>query len=625
MAYRFIICLILSLILFSNCSRVDERKKEGLSPDKASVLNDSLEALENSFAVNHNKDAKESIELARKGLYIANLNKDPRMLIKANIIYGSILIENKPDSAYYFIKEALDKSNQTGKTEFKQEIYYNLAKIHKESMDYKLAIIYLDSVIRYKEIPVKYELVSNAYNDLGVIKSDLHDYVDAKRLFDSSFKIASSHALELQRGVAMGNLAAFEKDTASAFAMLKEALKVLLKAPGSGDAISQIRINLGNRSSNSDSAIAYYTAAIRGVDTSSSNEELLIAYNNLVYSYIDKKEFDLARDCITRKAIPMAERWNNADWLATLYDTYSDLLQAEGKDHEAVHAEKKAYQYREIAYDLKVTGQLRLLALLLDVKDKELRIQSEQQVSQGKTNRIRVLAIIVAILLIFLVLLWIWGRQRNKLLLERQRLDSARKILAMDETFRSRMALELHDMTSPLYTGILRQIEEVSIDDHSIKEHLIISLNELAGNIRSISHKMAGGYFEDLPLRLLIESLCHEMQYRTNAQIRLRMEMSEIIMKKDKMHHVIRIIQELLSNGVKFVKEGEIQLSISEELGDLNIIYHDNGNGFSIENAEGKGLGLTSIVERANLVRGKALLTSEPGNGTHWTIRIPLG
>ncbi|MDP4280999.1 MAG: ATP-binding protein [Bacteroidota bacterium] len=619
---RLLPCIFISLVLIQlSCSRASDSSSDS-SP--AESVMDSLNKFDAKVTELRNINSKKSIEYARKSIRLKDVNKFPKALIKANIILGTALMTEQTDSGYFYLSEAMKISSQYGINEFMQEIYYNLSKIYTESMDYKMAMIYLDSVLHTGKNMSRFDLISNAYNDLGVLKLNLHDNEDAKRLFDNSLRIATVHSLKKQIGVALGNLARLENDPKIVKTLMRKALNVLQQTTGAESAIAQLKIDIGNRCDDPDSAIFYYKSAINAVDTGSSDEILLIAYNNLAYSYIDKKEVKQAECFLVNRAIPIAEKWKNFDWLATLYDTYSDVLLAENKPHEAAMAEKKSYKCRETAYDLKVTGQLRLLSVLLDVKDKELRIQSEQKISQGKTNRIRVLLGIICLFPVILGILWIWSRQRHKLLLERQRLLSANKILKLDETFRSRMAMELHDMTSPLYTSLLRQIEDAIISDAGIKEQLINNLKELSGEIRVISHKMAGGFYENLPVGQMVQGLCHEMQYRTDAQIHLQVDKDPIPVSTDRIHHVVRIIQELLSNGVKYVKQGEIRLILSVELNNLNIIYHDNGPGFSTGSVGESGLGLTNIVERANLIHGKAFLRSEPGKGTHWTIRIPL-
>ena len=91
----------------------------------------------------------------------------------------------------------------------------------------------------------------------------------------------------------------------------------------------------------------------------------------------------------------------------------------------------------------------------------------------------------------------------------------------------------------------------------------------------------------------------------------------------EKATHIIRIIQELLNNAVKYVQSGEICISVSLEFGNVNIFYHDNGPGFDVSDPGIKGIGLSIIKERAKLLGGKAVLNTAPLKGTHWIVAIP--
>jgi signal transduction histidine kinase len=61
-------------------------------------------------------------------------------------------------------------------------------------------------------------------------------------------------------------------------------------------------------------------------------------------------------------------------------------------------------------------------------------------------------------------------------------------------------------------------------------------------------------------------------------------------------------------------------------LNQAQLTISDSGKGFDIEAArQGKGLGLTSMQERARLVHGTIFIESKPMSGTTIRIRIPLG
>jgi signal transduction histidine kinase len=79
-----------------------------------------------------------------------------------------------------------------------------------------------------------------------------------------------------------------------------------------------------------------------------------------------------------------------------------------------------------------------------------------------------------------------------------------------------------------------------------------------------------------------------------------------------------------MSNAVKYVEQGEINLKIFRDKNDLKIIYNDNGRGFDQMESVKQGLGITSIIERTKLMGCIANLITQPASGTHWYISIPV-
>jgi len=64
---------------------------------------------------------------------------------------------------------------------------------------------------------------------------------------------------------------------------------------------------------------------------------------------------------------------------------------------------------------------------------------------------------------------------------------------------------------------------------------------------------------------------------------------------------------------------------LREEGGDLHLLVSDSGKGFDVESAlSGRGLGLTSMRERARLANGSIAIESKPMGGTHVHVRVPL-
>jgi len=106
--------------------------------------------------------------------------------------------------------------------------------------------------------------------------------------------------------------------------------------------------------------------------------------------------------------------------------------------------------------------------------------------------------------------------------------------------------------------------------------------------------------------------------------IHLTMTREEPPLLKEQFDHVYRVLQELLTNGIKHVNAGIIEVDISWDNDSFFIFYKDSGPGFNTETNDRRGMGLMNIFERTGFLEGRATLKSNPGTGTIWTINIPV-
>jgi two-component system sensor histidine kinase DegS len=89
-----------------------------------------------------------------------------------------------------------------------------------------------------------------------------------------------------------------------------------------------------------------------------------------------------------------------------------------------------------------------------------------------------------------------------------------------------------------------------------------------------------------------------------------------------------RITQEALSNAVRHASATKILVRLTIRPGYANLAVIDNGVGFDLDEVlRGEalgGLGLASIRERVELVRGTVNVESAVGRGTRLYVVIPL-
>jgi signal transduction histidine kinase len=89
----------------------------------------------------------------------------------------------------------------------------------------------------------------------------------------------------------------------------------------------------------------------------------------------------------------------------------------------------------------------------------------------------------------------------------------------------------------------------------------------------------------------------------------------------DRKHEIIifRIIQEFLSNSVKYSEAENLSITLNYQENNLNITMKDDGKGFDINSVE-KGSGLINMKSRATLINAKLDLTSKPNEGVTLTL-----
>ena len=86
----------------------------------------------------------------------------------------------------------------------------------------------------------------------------------------------------------------------------------------------------------------------------------------------------------------------------------------------------------------------------------------------------------------------------------------------------------------------------------------------------------------------------------------------------------MRILQEALTNVRKHADATVVRVSAELADGELRITVIDNGRGFRPEETSGEGLGVQGMKERARLLGGDLVVSSEPSGGTAVQLEVPL-
>jgi len=623
--HHFLFSIIVCIVM-TGLSRVTEAMPVPEKTEKTLTNHsDSLSILDSLVEETRITNNRLSLLYAKRALILARQSGKAEDLVKAYIIKGTGFNTNDKDSSYFYFSNALKLADSAGLLKQKVRINYNLAILNNTTGDYKKGIALLDSTIRLSGIAKEYALMANAYNALGGIYNELQDTTNARHNFEMSFQISEDHSLYRQMGAAFGNLSIFQGDNKKGIKQLKIAISYLMKAKGTEEEIPKFYIDIGNRNNKPDSALFYYQKALQIAKYGNLPNIEINAYNNMVYSYLDKKEYNKAKVSL-EKALLLAIKTGNIDMLSSLYDSYADVFYALKKSDSAFHYERMALHKRKEADTRQATGQVRLLAAQLDVKNKELIIQNTETELLVQKNRLQQTKLWLAVSVLFVIVsvfVLLSLMQRNKMKLQNQQITSARRLIEMEESEKGRTARDLHDITGQLIMGITGAVEKLDLPDDRNKAEIQAKIKDLGRSIRAISHRMNKAMLEHFTFKELITGQCEDIEKLTGMCVQLDMPEGIYDLPEEMVLHTYRIVQELLTNASKYVSESTVRISFINRNNNLIMSYSDNGKGFDSKEIKNHGMGIMNIFERTKLLGGKAKLTSSPGNGTKWEILIP--
>jgi PAS domain S-box-containing protein len=205
------------------------------------------------------------------------------------------------------------------------------------------------------------------------------------------------------------------------------------------------------------------------------------------------------------------------------------------------------------------------------------------------------------------------------------------RLIDAQEEERSRIARELHD-------DIGQRLAELSIDlsaqvravDAAVKvdRHKIEKAREkvmsLATDVQELSHRLHPARLEYLGIAASADALCREVSRDRAVAITFHAESVPEGVSRTVAVCLYRVLQEALQNAIKHSGAPKIDVTLRGGVDHIELIVHDFGAGFEVSTTEGRGLGLTSMKERARASGGRLTILSEPQHGTTIHASVPL-
>ncbi len=204
------------------------------------------------------------------------------------------------------------------------------------------------------------------------------------------------------------------------------------------------------------------------------------------------------------------------------------------------------------------------------------------------------------------------------------------KLLATQENERKKIAREVHDSLGSSLSAIKFKVEDIvqrirltpSVTISEPLEALVPIIQDTISEARRIQSDLRPPLLDDLGIIATFPWFCRRYQtIYSDIQVDQVITVREEEVPEPLKIVMFRITQEAMNNIGKYAGADRVQLGLRKNDRFIELTIRDNGKGFDPENLFSreslkKGMGLSSMKERAELSGGSLAIDSQIGKGT---------
>lgn len=186
---------------------------------------------------------------------------------------------------------------------------------------------------------------------------------------------------------------------------------------------------------------------------------------------------------------------------------------------------------------------------------------------------------------------------------------------------RQRLTRDMHDGLGSALIASLAAVERGEVRPERLAEMLrdcVDDLRAVIDSLEPINHDLVA----------LLANLRHRLERRLDAAgVRLEWQMEDLPtlawLGPPQALHVMRIVQEVLTNVIKHAQASHIRLMGRMAGDEVEVCIVDDGCGFDMSVAS-SGRGLKFLRQRADALGGKLDIATRPGHGTSVRLQLPV-
>jgi signal transduction histidine kinase len=231
-------------------------------------------------------------------------------------------------------------------------------------------------------------------------------------------------------------------------------------------------------------------------------------------------------------------------------------------------------------------------------------------------------------------------RHTGELLEQSRRLQEqlqllSRRVLSAQEEERKRISRELHDVIAQMLTGINLRLATLKLEATVNTKGLSTKISRTqrlversVDIVRRFARELRPAVLDDLGLIPALHSFMKRFTKETGVRVSLTAFEGVEKLSNAKRTVLYRVAQEALSNIARHAQASKGEVIIERLAKDIRMRIIDDGKAFDVERVfrsrRTRRLGLLGMRERVEMIGGRFMVESIPGQGTTIQAQIPF-
>ena len=611
-----------------------------------SLTDDELyETYQALVAAHQHTDREKSLEYVRKGLRLAEKNKNYYWF--ANLYFNAATMHyyrNQLDSSLYYYEQSLAMHAQwTEKGYHKEDLDYVLmrilvgfAGIYYASGKYDLVLEnYFKALAMAEKMNLTYDAafmstsIADIYRYMSNIRQAEAYYLKGEKLYREL-----SDSLGIARVYyKMCDIHIIDEDYPKALEYGEEAYRILssmsyvyaLDFYLSTRCLSDVWLKISDYAK----ALEYALICVNYARQTNRQDFMAASLVTLAQCYLKQEKYKEAEETAF---MALATDSTKMQINAALYQIIAESNMWLKNSRKAVDYFQKTIEFKNIYLNQNFQSSISEMEVKYETEKKETQIAT---LKEEKRLMIWISIAGSGVLLLGLAslfLLWRWTLQKQRLAESHiKQLEQEKQLVAAQSVFdgevqeRTRLARDLHDGMGGKLTAMkihLEKLKRIAEFEEAKEEQFKVVMDILDDSVqemRRVSHNLMPDTLSRAGLKPAVDEFCRSMSpqivfnyYGNEARFDLKLEAL-----------VYRSIHELVNNALKYAAASQIMVQIARDADTVSFTVQDNGCGFDAT-AGTEGMGLQSIRTRVASFGGNIQIDSKAGVGTEVNVELRI-